>query len=127
MSDVERSTTPSAERKAKDLGCVHAHEAPPKEDGTASWSAVSSHPLPASKDPDADEINLADQCAAIERLFEERVRRGMQFWEWEEKSGVSTNAAFTWRRGRRAPMLGGLVALATAMGFEVILKKRAGQ
>ena len=71
-----------------------------------------------------DEINLSDQRAAMSRLFEERTRIGMSLWEMEAQSGVSWNSAYAWRRMRREPTLGNLVALASVLGFDVVLRKQ---
>ena len=71
-----------------------------------------------------DEINLSDQRTAMSRLFEERTRIGMSLWEMEAKSGVSWNSAYAWRRMRREPTLGNLVALASVLGFDVVLRKQ---
>lgn len=75
-------------------------------------------------DTSLDEINLSDQRTAMGRLFEERTQIGMRLWEMEAKSGVSWNSAYAWRRMRREPTLGNLVALASVLGFDVVLRKQ---
>lgn len=71
---------------------------------------------------DHDEFNLCDQKQAMAALAMEREARGISLGDLEEKSGVSTNSFYAWRTGYRAPQLPLLVALAGALGGEVILR-----
>lgn len=75
----------------------------------------------------SQEFNLKDQRQGIAALFQERVAAGLSLDDWEGKSGVSMNSAYAWRLGDRAPLLFNIVALAEAVGFELILRKRKTQ
>lgn len=78
---------------------------------------------PGTGAPEADEICLSDQKAAMERLFAERTRIGMSIWDLEARSGISTKSLYCWKDGSRAPALGNLVALAETLGFEIVMRR----
>ncbi|SHL71614.1 hypothetical protein SAMN05444389_1014 [Paracoccus solventivorans] len=69
------------------------------------------------------EISLTDQRGAMAALFAEKDRAGLTVFDLEVKSGISAKAAYSWRAGRQSPALANLVALAQALGFEIILRR----
>jgi len=76
---------------------------------------------------EAQETNLNDQRRAMAALFKEREAIGLPFRDWEDRSGISSNSAYAWRYGKRAPMLCNIVALAETLGFELIMRKKEKQ
>jgi DNA-binding phage protein len=71
--------------------------------------------------PAIHEYNLADQKAAMDALYQERIALGMSLGDMEEKSGVSVNSFYYWKSAKRSPQLANLVALAQTLGFEVMM------
>jgi transcriptional regulator with XRE-family HTH domain len=71
------------------------------------------------------EFELTNYQPAMEALLEERIRRNIRLFELEEHSGVSMNSLYAWSVGARSPTLVHLCALATSLGFEVVLRRCA--
>lgn len=71
-----------------------------------------------------EEYDLTNQRAAMEVLFRERKTLGMSLGDWEEKSGVSINSAYSYRTMKRDPSLGKLLALAQVLGFKIVMVRR---
>ncbi len=94
-------------------------------EGTATAALTSSRPQSSTSDDlDTDEINLVDQRPAVARMLSEMRRLEMPLIRLEALSGVSMNSIYMWAKAQREPTLGKFVALATVLGFDVILRKR---
>lgn len=70
----------------------------------------------------ADEFNLKDQRAAMAAIYDERRKVGMSLSDMEQKSGVSTNSFYAWRKEQRSPALVNAVAIAETFGFEIVMR-----
>lgn len=71
-----------------------------------------------------DETNLNNQRSTLVRLDDERKAIGMYIFDMEDRSGVSVNSFYAWKRGDRHPTIGFLVAVAETLGFEIIMRPR---
>lgn len=72
---------------------------------------------------DETEISLSNVGRAVNYLLSERVRRGLDHHELDMKSGVSWRSVYYWRRARD-PQISNFVAVAEALGCEVILRRK---
>ncbi len=70
------------------------------------------------------EISLTDQRVGIAALDEERRAIGMSLRVFADAAGVSISAFYEWRSGAKSPALRNVVAMADALGFEVVLRRK---
>ena len=68
------------------------------------------------------EINLRDIPAAIIAIGMQRIARAWSLYDMEERSGISLNSFYGWRKSQREPGMSNFVALAETFGFEVVMR-----
>lgn len=71
-----------------------------------------------------EEINMNCQVNAVRRLDVERKHVGMSIYDMENKSGVSINSFYAWKRNVRSASVPNIVAVAESLGFEIIMRKK---
>ncbi len=71
------------------------------------------------------EIRLTNDAAVLGALDAERRRRDLKILDMEIRFGVPSRTWSYWRAGVRPPSLRPLVILAEALGFDVVMRRRA--
>lgn len=72
------------------------------------------------------EYNLKDQGAVMAAIYAERDRLGVSLGDMEQRSGVSVNSVYAWRKCQRSPTLCNMVAIAETFGYEIIMRRKSG-
>jgi transcriptional regulator with XRE-family HTH domain len=70
------------------------------------------------------ETDMQDVPAAINIIAAARKSRQWSLSDMEERSGISLNSFYGWRKCQRDPALSNFVALAETFGFEVVMRGR---
>ena len=75
---------------------------------------------------DDGEINLNRQVDALRAIDARRRRLGMSVYDMEAASGVSVSSFYAYfsKNGRRNPSVSNIIALAEAVGFEVVMRRK---
>lgn len=74
---------------------------------------------------DKTEFNLSRLPESMEALHAERQRLGLSAIDLELRSGVTTSALYAYRNRKiNNPGLANVVALAEALGFEIVMRRK---